>query len=45
MSGGAAPSLTQDGLVSGCYNYALVPTGDRCVDAKRVDIALTQLYA
>ena len=46
VSGGTAPSPTQDGLVSGCNNYALVPAGDGCVDfAKSVGITLAQLYA
>jgi hypothetical protein len=46
VSGGWAPSPTQDGLVSGCNNYALAKSGDDCFDfANSHSIAPTQLYA
>jgi LysM repeat protein len=46
VSGGSAPSPTQDGLVSGCNNYALAKSGDDCFDfANSHSIAPTQLYA
>lgn len=46
MSGGSAPSPTQDGLVKGCNNYALAKSGDDCFDfASSHSIAPSQLYA
>ncbi|KAI0856210.1 hypothetical protein F4860DRAFT_493672 [Xylaria cubensis] len=46
VSGGSAPSPTQDGLVSNCNNYASAVTGQGCYDfATSHNIAPTQLYA
>ncbi|OHE97574.1 LysM domain-containing protein [Colletotrichum orchidophilum] len=46
VSGGAAPSPTQDGLVTNCNNYASATAGDGCEGfATRNSIEPTQLYA
>ncbi|KAK1719373.1 hypothetical protein CaCOL14_006064 [Colletotrichum acutatum] len=46
VSGGTAPSPTQDGLVTNCNNYASATAGDGCeAFATRNSIAPTQLYA
>ncbi len=46
VSGGTAPTPTQDGLESSCNNYALAKSGDNCVDfAKSRGITPAQLYA
>ncbi|KDN63841.1 putative LysM domain-containing protein [Colletotrichum sublineola] len=45
VSGGAAPSPTQDGLVTNCNNYASATAGDGCEGfATRNSIAPSQLY-
>ncbi|KAK1675198.1 LysM domain-containing protein, partial [Colletotrichum godetiae] len=46
VSGGTAPSPTQDGLVTNCNNYASATAGDGCeAFATRNSIVPTQLYA
>ncbi|RKU41544.1 hypothetical protein DL546_001268 [Coniochaeta pulveracea] len=46
ISGGAAPSPTQDGLVTNCNNYASAVSGQGCYDfATSHGIQPTQLYA
>ncbi|ORY61421.1 uncharacterized protein BCR38DRAFT_487174 [Pseudomassariella vexata] len=46
VSGGSAPSPTQDGLVSNCNNYASATVGEGCYDfATSHNIEPTQLYA
>ncbi|KAI2635310.1 hypothetical protein GGS21DRAFT_489973 [Xylaria nigripes] len=46
VSGGMAPSPTQDGLVSNCNNYASAVTDQGCYDfATSHNVAPSQLYA
>lgn len=46
VSGGSAPSPTQDGLVTNCNNYASATAGQGCYDfATGHNILPTQLYA